>query len=111
MNGNKIWISNGGIADFFTVFAKTPVRRWLKKKYTLQLNSYEMCCEQVKNKSGEMEDRVTAFLVERNFGGVTHGKPEDKLGIRGSNTCQVIRLPNLLTKTNFLNSPNMAGIF
>lgn len=25
MNGNKIWISNGGIADFFTVFAKTPV--------------------------------------------------------------------------------------
>ena len=58
-----------------------------------------------------MEDRVTAFLVERNFGGVTHGKPEDKLGIRGSNTCQVIRLPNLLTKTNFLNSPNMAGIF
>ncbi len=39
-----------------------------------------------------MEDRVTAFLVERNFGGVTHGKPEDKLGIRGSNTCQVISL-------------------
>ncbi|KAI9555608.1 hypothetical protein GHT06_018123 [Daphnia sinensis] len=67
MNGNKIWISNGGIADFFTVFAKTQVR----------------------NKMGEMEDRVTAFLVERNFGGVTHGKPEDKLGIRGSNTCQV----------------------
>lgn len=25
LNGNKIWISNGGIADFFTVFAKTPV--------------------------------------------------------------------------------------
>jgi hypothetical protein len=44
---------------------------------------------QVKDKSGELVDKVTAFLVERNFGGVTHGKPEDKLGIRGSNTCQV----------------------
>jgi alkylation response protein AidB-like acyl-CoA dehydrogenase len=32
---------------------------------------------------------VTAFLVERDFGGVTNGKAEDKLGIRGSNTCEV----------------------
>jgi acyl-CoA dehydrogenase family protein 9 len=32
---------------------------------------------------------VTAFIVERDFGGVTSGKPEDKLGIRGSNTCEV----------------------
>jgi len=29
---------------------------------------------------------MTAFIVERNFGGVTSGKPEDKLGIRGSNS-------------------------
>lgn len=36
-----------------------------------------------------MEDRITAFLVERKFGGITNGKPEDKLGIRGSNTCEV----------------------
>ena len=41
-------------------------------------------------RDGKLEDRITAFLVERNFGGVSHGKSEDKLGIRGSNTCQVI---------------------
>ena len=35
---------------------------------------------------GEMVDKVTAFIVERSFGGVTNGKPEDKLGIRGSNS-------------------------
>ena len=35
---------------------------------------------------GEIQDKVTAFIVERNFGGITHGKPEDKLGIRGSNS-------------------------
>jgi len=67
LNGTKIWISNGGFADFFTVFAKTPVE----------------------GKNGKTEDRVTAFLVERQFGGLTHGTPEDKLGIRGSNTVQV----------------------
>ena len=35
---------------------------------------------------GETKDKVTAFIVERAFGGVTSGKPEDKLGIRGSNS-------------------------
>ena len=35
------------------------------------------------------KDKVTAFIVERSFGGLTSGPPEDKLGIRGSNTCQV----------------------
>jgi acyl-CoA dehydrogenase family protein 9 len=38
---------------------------------------------------GEKHDVVTAFIVERDFGGVSNGKPEDKLGIRGSNTCEV----------------------
>ena len=36
-----------------------------------------------------MPKRITAFAVERKFGGITNGKPEDKLGIRGSNTCEV----------------------
>lgn len=67
MNGSKIWISNGGIANLFTVFAKTEVT----------------------DTQGKKKDKVTAFLVERDFGGVTNGKPEDKLGIRGSNTCEV----------------------
>lgn len=35
------------------------------------------------------EDKITAFIVERSFGGLTSGRPEDKLGIRGSNTCAI----------------------
>lgn len=42
--------SNGGIAEIFTVFAKTPVKD---------------------EKTGEMKDKITAFIVERSFGGVT----------------------------------------
>jgi hypothetical protein len=38
---------------------------------------------------GKKQDVVTAFIVERDFGGVTNGNPEDKLGIRGSNMCEV----------------------
>lgn len=67
LNGEKIWITNGGIADVFTVFAKTEVT----------------------NAEGVTEDKMTAFIVERAFGGVTSSPPEDKLGIRGSNTCAV----------------------
>jgi len=67
LNGSKIWISNGGWADVFTVFAQTEV---------------------VDDKGGK-KDKITAFIVERAFGGLDSGKPEDKLGIRGSNTCEV----------------------
>uniref|UniRef100_A0A8C5X3C5 Complex I assembly factor ACAD9, mitochondrial n=1 Tax=Malurus cyaneus samueli TaxID=2593467 RepID=A0A8C5X3C5_9PASS len=67
LNGSKVWISNGGLANIFTVFART----------------------EVVDKDGQVKDKITAFIVERDFGGVTHGKPEDKLGIRGSNTCEV----------------------
>ncbi|GCB69626.1 hypothetical protein scyTo_0001092, partial [Scyliorhinus torazame] len=67
LSGSKIWISNGGIADIFTVFART----------------------EVVDKDGTTKDKITAFVVEREFGGITSGKPEDKLGIRGSNTCEV----------------------
>ena len=67
LNGSKIWISNGGWADVFTVFAKT----------------------EVVDKNGEKKDKITAFIVERAFGGLESGKPEDKLGIRGSNTCEI----------------------
>ncbi|XP_059966826.1 complex I assembly factor ACAD9, mitochondrial [Mesoplodon densirostris] len=67
LNGSKVWITNGGLASVFTVFAKT----------------------EVVDSNGSVKDKVTAFIVERDFGGVTSGKPEDKLGIRGSNTCEV----------------------
>ncbi|XP_035264460.1 very long-chain specific acyl-CoA dehydrogenase, mitochondrial [Anguilla anguilla] len=76
LNGGKIWISNGGLAEIFTVFAKTPMKD---------------------EKTGEMKDKITAFIVERSFGGVTHGPPEKKMGIKASNTAEVyldnVRVP------------------
>jgi acyl-CoA dehydrogenase family protein 9 len=76
LNGNKLWITNGGIADFFTVFAKT----------------------------GDPKERkgVSAFIVTRDMAGVSHGPHEDKMGIRASSTTTVtfdnVRIPaeNLL---------------
>ena len=63
LNGQKMWISNGGIAQIYTVFARTPVPG-----------------------GAPGETKVTAFIVDRDFGGLTPGPPEHKLGIRGSNT-------------------------
>lgn len=68
LNGSKIWISNGDIADVFTVFAKTPVKD---------------------PKTGETKDKITAFIVERKFGGVTSSSGEKKMGIKASNTATV----------------------
>merc|ERR1719173_113706 len=68
LNGAKIWISNGGIAEIFTVFAKTPI---------------------VDPATGTTTEKVTAFIVERSFGGVTNGPPEKKMGIKCSNTAEV----------------------
>jgi alkylation response protein AidB-like acyl-CoA dehydrogenase len=59
LNGQKMWITNGGAADLFTIFAKV---------------------------GGE---KFTAFLVERAFPGVTSGAEEHKMGIRGSSTTAV----------------------
>jgi acyl-CoA dehydrogenase family protein 9 len=64
LNGSKIWISNGGFADIFTVFARTsPAEEGAKP-------------------------RITAFIVERAFG-VKNGPNEHKLGIRGSSTTEI----------------------
>src|ERR1700692_18394 len=60
LNGEKMWITNAGFADLFTVFAKID---------------------------GET---FSAFLVERTFPGISIGGEEHKLGIRGSSTCPVI---------------------
>ncbi|GBP48510.1 Very long-chain specific acyl-CoA dehydrogenase, mitochondrial [Eumeta japonica] len=74
LNGSKIWISNGGIAEIMTVFAQTPIQ-----------------------KDGKTVDKVTAFIVERSFGGVSNGPPENKMGIKCSNTAEVyyedVRVP------------------
>ncbi|XP_054989574.1 very long-chain specific acyl-CoA dehydrogenase, mitochondrial [Sorex araneus] len=75
LNGSKIWISNGGLAEIFTVFAKTPVT----------------------DASGAVKEKITAFVVEKSFGGVTQGPPEKKMGIKASNTAEVcfdgVRVP------------------
>jgi alkylation response protein AidB-like acyl-CoA dehydrogenase len=76
LNGNKLWITNGGIADFFTVFAKTGME-------------------------GE-RGKMSAFIVTRDMAGVTNGPHEDKMGIRASSTTTMhfenVRVPkeNLL---------------
>ncbi|XP_062551352.1 very long-chain specific acyl-CoA dehydrogenase, mitochondrial-like [Armigeres subalbatus] len=68
LNGSKLWITGGGIANIFTVFAQTEV---------------------TDSRTGQKKDKVTAFIVERDFGGLTSGPPEDKMGIRCSNTTEV----------------------
>src|SRR6267142_391330 len=60
LNGEKMWITNAGFADLFTVFAKID---------------------------GE---KFTAFLVERTFPGFSVGAEEHKMGIRGSSTCPIV---------------------
>ncbi len=61
LNGEKIWITNGGTAEFFTVFARTE--------------------------SGK--GKMSAFIVEKSWEGVSSGPKEDKMGIRGSCTTTV----------------------
>jgi butyryl-CoA dehydrogenase len=68
INGEKMWITNGGFADIYTVFAK--------------------CAIPTGDKAGE--EKLTAFLIERGTPGFTMGKEEHKLGIRGSSTCPLI---------------------
>lgn len=60
LNGQKMWITNGGFADVFIVFAKI----------------------------GE-DKNLTAFIVEKSFGGITMNEPEHKMGIKGSDTRQI----------------------
>lgn len=60
INGQKMWISNAGFADLFIVFAKI-----------------------------DDDKNLTAFIVEKGFGGITMNDEEQKLGIKGSSTRQV----------------------
>jgi alkylation response protein AidB-like acyl-CoA dehydrogenase len=60
INGQKMWISNAGFADLFIVFAKI-----------------------------ENDKNLTAFIVEKGFGGITMNEEEKKMGIKGSSTRQV----------------------
>ena len=69
LNGQKLWITNGGIADFFTVFARTD----------------------------GPEGQMTAFIVTKDMAGLSAGPHEDKMGLRASSTTTVhfdnVRVP------------------
>jgi alkylation response protein AidB-like acyl-CoA dehydrogenase len=60
LNGQKMWITNGGFADIFTVFAKI-----------------------------DEDENLSAFIVEKEFGGISLNPEEKKMGIKGSSTRQV----------------------
>ncbi|OCP15820.1 MULTISPECIES: isovaleryl-CoA dehydrogenase [unclassified Ensifer] len=64
LNGGKMWITNGPDADVLVVYAKTD--------------------------PGAGPRGITAFLVEKGFAGFSTGQKLDKLGMRGSNTCELI---------------------
>jgi acyl-CoA dehydrogenase family member 9 len=73
LNGSKIWITNGGLADLITVFAKLK------------------CI-----KNGEEKERITAFIVEKSMG-FKAGPPDEKMGQKGANTASIyldnVRVP------------------
>jgi alkylation response protein AidB-like acyl-CoA dehydrogenase len=77
LNGEKMWITNGGIADLYTVFARCAV-------------------------PGEEKEKLTAFLIERGTPGFTNGKEEHKLGITGSSTTPLILTDCVIPATNLL---------
>ena len=64
LNGNKMWITNGPDADTYVIYAKTD--------------------------SNAGSRGMTAFIVERGFSGFSQAQKLDKLGMRGSNTCELI---------------------
>jgi alkylation response protein AidB-like acyl-CoA dehydrogenase len=76
LTGRKLWITNGGEADLFIVFANVNPEAGYRG--------------------------ITAFLVERGFAGFTVGKKEDKLGIRASSTCELLLEDCRVPATNVL---------
>jgi butyryl-CoA dehydrogenase len=77
LNGEKMWITNCGIADLFTVFAKI-----------------------VDAATGS--EKFSAFLVERTSAGLTVGAEEHKMGIRGSSTCPLVLTDCRIPAANLL---------
>jgi len=64
LNGSKMWITNGPDADTYVIYAKTDVAAGSRG--------------------------ITAFIVERGLAGFTQAQKLDKLGMRGSNTCELV---------------------
>ncbi len=63
INGQKLWITNGGLANFYSVFCKTE-----------------------HDVAGEKVEKITCFIVEGGSNGLSFGEKEDKMGIRASET-------------------------
>jgi len=90
LNGSKMWITNGPDADVVIVYGKTE--------------------------PGAGSRGITAFIVERNFEGFSHGEKLDKLGMRGSNTCELVfqdcKVPvlNVLGESNRGTKVLMSGL-
>ncbi len=67
LTGSKMWITNGPCADIFVVYAKTP-----------------------ENGQAVSEARITAFVLEHGMPGFSTAQKLDKLGMRGSETCELV---------------------
>ena len=80
LNGSKIFITNGGVADTFIIFAMTD-----KSKGTRG---------------------ISAFIIEKGFPGFSIGKKELKMGIRGSSTCELVFANCIVPKENLLGPEN-----
>lgn len=80
LNGNKMWITNGPDADTYVIYAKTDME---------------------KGPHG-----ITAFIVERDSKGFSQGEKLDKLGMRGSNTCELIFQDCEVPEENILGGLN-----
>jgi isovaleryl-CoA dehydrogenase len=80
LNGNKMWITNGPDANTYVIYAKTDME---------------------KGAHG-----ITAFIVERDSKGFTQGEKLDKLGMRGSNTCELIFQDCEVPEENILGGLN-----
>jgi isovaleryl-CoA dehydrogenase len=80
LNGNKMWITNGPDANVYVIYAKTDPAAGPKG--------------------------ITAFIVERDTEGFTQAQKLDKLGMRGSNTCELVFQDAKVPKENILGELN-----
>lgn len=80
LNGNKMWITNGPDANVYVIYAKTDLHAGSKG--------------------------ITAFIVERGTPGFTQAQKLDKLGMRGSNTCELVFQDCPIPKENILGQLN-----
>ncbi|NQY43669.1 MAG: isovaleryl-CoA dehydrogenase [Legionellales bacterium] len=76
LNGSKMWITNGPFADVIIIYAK--------------------------NKSNTQKNNISCFIVEKNFPGISIAQKLDKLGMRGSETCEIVLENCQIPKDNLL---------